>query len=136
MIYVLDACALMALFKGENGADKVEALITEAVTGQSGIYMNTINLIEVYYLFYRKAGKSGADVILEKIYDMPINFINTVDTTIFSETARLKAQYAIPLGDSIGLATAIKLGGTFVTSDHDDFEEIEKTENISFFWFR
>jgi len=126
----------MALFKGENGADKVEALITEAVTGQSGIYMNTINLIEVYYLFYRKAGKSGADVILEKIYDMPINFINTVDTTIFSETARLKAQYAIPLGDSIGLATAIKLGGTFVTSDHDDFEEIEKTENISFFWFR
>ena len=71
-----------------------------------------------------------------KIYALPIQVINTIDEVIFSETARLKAQYAIPLGDSIGLATAIRLGGTFVTSDHDDFEEIEEAENISFFWFR
>jgi len=46
------------------------------------------------------------------------------------------ALIAIPLGDSIGLATAIKMGGIFVTADHSDFEEIEKAESIPFFWFR
>jgi len=136
MTYTLDACALMALFKNEKGADKVEALIAEADTGKSDIYMNTVNLIEVYYIFFRKAGKDRADVILEKIHALPIQFINTIDDAIFSETSRIKAQYAIPLGDSIGIATAIKLGGAFVTADHSDFEAIEKTESLPFFWFR
>jgi len=54
----------------------------------------------------------------------------------FSETSRLKAQYAIPLGDAIGLATAVKMKGTFVTADHSDFSKIEKIESVPFFWFR
>jgi predicted nucleic acid-binding protein len=67
---------------------------------------------------------------------MPVNFVYTIDTTIFTETSRLKATYNIPLGDCIGLATAIKTEGVFVTADHSDFEEIEKTAALSFFWFR
>ena len=43
---------------------------------------------------------------------MPIQFIETIDDVIFSETSRIKATYAIPLGDAVGLATAIKLGGS------------------------
>jgi len=50
--------------------------------------------------------------------------------------ASYKAQYGIPLGDAIGLATAIDMKSTFVTSDHSDFSQIEKTESIPFFWFR
>jgi predicted nucleic acid-binding protein len=136
LIYIFDACALIALLKKEKGFDKISALLDEAHTGQSVIYMNTINLIEVYYLFYRALGKDKSGLILEKIYTMPIQFIDTIDRVIFSETSRLKAQYAIPLGDSIGLATAVKLGGSFVTADHSDFGKIEKVESITFFWFR
>ena len=136
MIYIFDACALIALFKREQGFDKISALLDEALTGQSTIYMNTINLIEVFYCFYRALGKEKSGLILEKIYTMPIQFIDTIDAVIFSETSRLKAQYAIPLGDSIGLATTIKMGGSFVTADHSDFDEIEKTESFPFFWFR
>ena len=136
MIYILDACALIALFKKERGADKVKFLLDEALAGQSVVYMNTINLIEVHYCFYRTLGQEKSNLLLEQIYKMPVHFINTVDETIFSETSRLKAQYAIPLGDSIGLATAIKMNGTFVTSDHSDFEVIEEKEDLKFFWFR
>ena len=98
--------------------------------------MNTVNLIEINYCFYRALGKEKSALILEQIYALPINFIDTIDDVIFSETSRIKAHYAIPLGDSIGLATAVKMSGTFVTADHSDFEEIEKAEPISFFWFR
>jgi len=59
-----------------------------------------------------------------------------IDDAIFSEASRLKAKYIIPLGDAIGLATAIKFGGSFVSSDHSDFEKIEQAESVSIFWFR
>ena len=136
MTYVFDACALIALFKREKGADKVRALFDEALERQSTIYMHTVNLIEVHYGFYRALGKEKSSLILEQIYTMPISFIDRIDENVFFETARLKAQYAIPLGDSIGLAAALKMKGVFVTADHSDFEEIEKTESLSFFWFR
>ncbi|MDR1839829.1 MAG: PIN domain-containing protein [Treponema sp.] len=136
MTYIFDACALFALFKREEGAEEIRALLDEAMTEQAVIYMNIINLIEVYYGFYRTLGKEKSGIILEQVYAMPIHFIDTIDSVIFSETSRLKAQYAIPLGDSIGLATAVKMGGTFVTADHSDFSKIEKSEPIPFFWFR
>ena len=136
MIYILDACALIDLFMKENGLDKVKALLDDALTGQSTIYIHSINLIEVYYKFLRIFGKDKADIILEEIYTHPINIVDTIDTTIFLETSRLKAKYAIPLGDAMGLATAIKLGGSFVSCDHSDIEQIEKAESISVYWFR
>jgi len=136
LTYIFDACAILALIKKEKGADKVRTLLDEAKNKQSIIYMNTINLIEVNYYFYRLLGKEKSASILNEVYSFPINFIDTIDDVIFSETSRLKVQYAIPLGDSIGLATAIKIGGTFVTADHSDFEQIEKAEKLPFFWFR
>ena len=117
MKYIFDACALIAIFKKENGFEKINSLLEEAIKEQSEIYMNSINLIEVHYGFLRTLGEEKANIVLEKIHELPINFINTVDEVIFYEASRLKAQYAIPLGDCIGLATAIRLGGTFVTSD-------------------
>ena len=136
MTYIFDACTLLAFYKDEKGAEKIETLLDEAVSGQSKIYMHAINLIEIHYFFLRVLGLAKANIILDEIYKLPISIIETIDTMIFSETSRLKAQYAIPLGDSIGLATAIKMNGTFVTADHSDFETIEKAEPLSFFWFR
>lgn len=136
MTYILDACALIALFKREQGAEKIRALLDEALAGQAVLYMSIINLIEVHYSFYRALGQEKSSLILEQVYAIPVNFIDTIDTIVFSEASRLKAQYAIPLGDAIGLATAIKMKGSFVTADHSDFDEIEKAESIPFFWFR
>ena len=136
MTYIFDACALIALLKREQGADQVRALLNEAQAGQSVISMNTINLIEVYYWFYRSLGREKSGLILEMIYAMPIQFIDSIDAVIFSEASRLKAQSAIPLGDCIGLATAIKMNGVFVTSDHNDLEAVEKNDAVKFFWFR
>ena len=97
---------------------------------------NTGNLIEVHHCFYRALGQEKSGLILEQIYAMPIHLIDTIDAIIFSEASRFKAQYAIPLGDAIGLATAVKMKGTFVTADHSDFSKIEEKESVPFFWFR
>ena len=132
----MDACAIIAIFKGEQGEDKVRALFDEALAGRSQIFMNIINLLEVHYGFFRELGAEKSDLILKKIRTLPIHFVDTIDATIFSEASRLKASYLIPLGDAIGLATAVRMNSTFVTADHSDFDKIERTETISFLWFR
>jgi predicted nucleic acid-binding protein len=136
LIYVLDACSLIALFKKEKGIDKIITLFDEAQEGQHTIYIHSVNLIEVYYHFCRVWSKEKADIILDEICNLPINIVDIIDDVIFSETSRFKATYPIPLGDAFGLATAIKTGGTLVTADHSDFEEIEEKETVSLFWFR
>jgi ribonuclease VapC len=82
LIYVLDACALLAFYKNEKGADKIETLIEESKAEQHILYMHSINLIEVYYHFCRIAGKEKADIILDDIYKMPITLIDTIDDVI------------------------------------------------------
>jgi PIN domain nuclease of toxin-antitoxin system len=47
--YVLDACALVAVLKGENGAEAVDDLFQRAVQGDAALSMSIVNLLEVYY---------------------------------------------------------------------------------------
>jgi predicted nucleic acid-binding protein len=136
LIYILDACTFIALLKQEQGAEKIKALLDEAMTGQSVVYMNIINLIEVHYGFCRELGQKKSDLILEQIYAMPVRFIDNISTTVFSETSRLKAAYALSLADAIGIATAIELSGIFVTADHHELEVVANKEALNFPWFR
>jgi PIN domain nuclease of toxin-antitoxin system len=47
--YLLDACALIALFDNEKGADVVSGLLDSARRREIILSMNAANLIEVYY---------------------------------------------------------------------------------------
>ena len=73
---ILDACALVALFKWEQGAEKVKTLLEEALTGHIVIYMHIINLIEVHYGFYRTLGLEKSNSILKQVHAMPIQVRN------------------------------------------------------------
>ncbi len=53
MIYVLDACAMIAYLRNEVGRDVVEAVLIDS----SGLCMaHAINLCEVFYEFHRAGG--------------------------------------------------------------------------------
>jgi predicted nucleic acid-binding protein len=116
--------------------DKVMALIDGADKGKVSLYMHAVNRIEVGYRFYRELNEADYRNLLAHINTLPIQRIDVVDTAITDEAVRLKARYHIPIGDAIGLATTVALGGTFVTSDHHELEAVEQSEAISFFWFR
>ena len=69
-IFVLDACALIALLKNEQGADIMASLYKKADIGEARIIINRINLLEVYYGYYRDNGKEYADKILDGILNL------------------------------------------------------------------
>jgi predicted nucleic acid-binding protein len=134
--YILDACGLIALLKGEAGGEIVLAILHQASIGQVKVFMNKLNLLEVYYGAYRLSGKATADYTLYKITRSPILIIPEIADNVFEEAGRLKATYKISLADSIALAEASVSGCELLTSDHHEFDVIELKENIKFHWIR
>jgi len=134
-VYVLDACALIALTNQEKGADVVADVLQKAIYGNVRLYMNRVNLYEVYYGFYREYGKEYALNVVKNVEISPIR-ITEFDREIFLEAGRLKATYKFSLADSIVIAQTILLNGTIFTSDHHEFDTIEGKENLIFNWIR
>jgi predicted nucleic acid-binding protein len=134
--YVLDACALVALLKGEPGAEKVAAAFDAAYKKTATIVMNKINLLEVYYDAYRTHGKEQADLMLANLKKGPVAINPEISDDIFAAAGRMKAVYRISLADSIALAQALTTGGELLTADHHEFDKIEGIEPISFNWIR
>ena len=66
-IYVLDACALITLLSKEDGADKVANIYREANIGNAKILMNAVNLLEVYYDFYRAYNEETANDMIDHV---------------------------------------------------------------------
>jgi len=134
-IYVLDACALIAFIKGEQGADVVWDVLYKNVTGNAVVLIHEINLLEVYYGFYRERGKDYANRKLEQC----IEFFTTIQgltTAVFTEAGRLKASYKISIADAIVLAQASISNGAVLTADHHEMDIVEQNENIVFKWIR
>jgi predicted nucleic acid-binding protein len=110
--YILDACALLALFDDEPGADIVEEIIGRAKNNEITLTMNAANLIEVYYDRIRVAGTEQADTVIQDIYD------------------------TFPISITILVATARYNGATIVTCDHVELEPVEKQGIVPFLWIR
>jgi len=135
-IFVLDACALLAIINNEQGADRVEAVLREAINGHSEVYMNKINIYEVYYGIYRVEGQAKADAIYDLIQKQPINIIDILGDDVFREAAKLKSKYKMSLADSIALGEAVVRNAKILSSDHHEFDEVERQESINFDWIR
>ena len=97
-IYILDACALLAIARNEEGADCVVEAYKKATDEEAKLIINRINLLEVYYDFYRYKSKEYADNFIEKVKQSVIQ-ISEFDEVIFMEAGRLKASYKISLAD-------------------------------------
>ena len=135
-VYVLDANALIALLGNEDGANKIADIYKEANSGNVEIVMNAVNLLEVYYDFYRVYGNETADEMISYVEASNIKIITEIDKTLLAEAGRLKASYKISLADSLAAAQAKVMNGILITSDHHELEMIEASEPIKFWWFR
>lgn len=135
-IFILDACALIALFDDERGADKVEDIIQKAKRNECIVYMNKLNLLEIYYGVYRDDGKIKAEDTLIRALNLPLKVIDKLDDNVFREAGRFKAKYKISLADSIALAEAKVRDAILVTADHHEFDVIDKNGEVMFYWIR
>ena len=122
-VYCLDASALAALLLAEPGADRVAAVITDAL-------MSTVNLGEVVSVFARR-GIAEATV-RQDLAAMPVTFVPFDEALAYRSGLLLALTKAAGLsfGDRACLALAERLGGTALTADRS-WTKIAKTVGVN-----
>jgi PIN domain nuclease of toxin-antitoxin system len=134
--FVLDACAMIAFLNDEEGAQKVEQLLSQGDRTPNTLFIHEINLLEIYYGVYRDENKELAEQTYVKVVNLPIKVVTGLRKNVFKEAGRLKAIYKISLADSIALAEARIRRIPLVTCDHHEFDPIQDRNELDFFWIR
>jgi predicted nucleic acid-binding protein len=122
--YVLDSFALIAYFRDEAGADKVEALLHKAASAREPLHMTEVNYAEVQYIVIRRNGLPAWEAVAERLVVLPIKF-HPVTRELADLAARFKASYPISLADASAAALARARDAELVTGDRE-FKAIEK----------
>jgi PIN domain nuclease of toxin-antitoxin system len=119
---ILDACAVIAFFRDENGAQVVEELLLNPDYTCS---IHTVNLCEVYYDFLKSNGMEDAERITRNLIEADVIVRNDLDDVFWRSIANYKATIRrISLADCFAIALAKKLDGTILTSDRKEFEPV------------
>jgi PIN domain nuclease of toxin-antitoxin system len=118
---ILDACAVIAYLRDEEGADVVEsALISEKC------FIHAINMCEVYKdCLSRGENRKDADLLLEDLYLTGLVVREDMDAAIWKESAEFKATIRrISYADCLALSITKRLCGTLYTSDRHELEPV------------
>ncbi|RLC13954.1 MAG: type II toxin-antitoxin system VapC family toxin [Deltaproteobacteria bacterium] len=130
--YVMDACALIAFFNDEEGADKVETILSHNLC-----LMSVVNVYEVCYDAAKTSGVKEGIGLYEDIRQLPVTIIRKIGKNVIKEAVYFKVNYKISVADSIALGVARTNHAILVTADHHEFDEIEKAEEeLDFYWIR
>ena len=134
--YVLDACALVAFFNDEEGAEAVEGVLIEASRGNGTVIMNKYNLLEVYYGYYRVNGEAFAENILSIVEGSSIQINDALTNSLLRQAGRFKATHKISLADAVALAQAFDEQSILVTADHHEMDALMQNGEVEFLWIR
>ena len=129
---VLDACAILALIKGEQGSD----IVKNAIENNEDIFLHSVTFLEIYYNLIKELGKDSANLFFKHIKQTKIKIIYEITEDTIKSAGYFKSTYKISLGDSFVLAIAKLYNAEIISSDHHEFDVIEKSENIKFLWIR
>lgn len=121
MIYVLDACAMIAYLNGEPGGTVVDRLLRDP---DHACYAHAINLCEVYYDFIRRANEQTAEHAIQDLFDDGVGERADMDSALWREAGKLKSGRRLSLADAIGVSLTRRMGGEFVTADHHEFDTL------------
>ena len=118
---VLDAYAILVYLKKERGYARIKDLLASE---DMSLFINAINVGEVFYIFARKHGIQAAEYFLTVILpSLPVNIVeNSFENVI--QAARIKAKYPVSFADCFAAATAIREGACLVTGD-PEFKKLE-----------
>ena len=113
--YVLDANALVRLFRNEPGADRIEQLLIQADKGQTTLHISMVNLAEVLYVASRYFPIEEVRRNIEKIHELVEFAVPDERQSLFA--GELRHHYKLGLADCFAAALAIEKSATLVTAD-------------------
>jgi predicted nucleic acid-binding protein len=113
--YVLDANALVRLFRNADGADKVRELLIRADKKQVSLCISVVNLAEVLYIFARYSMLDEAHNAIHRVKSL-VEFVPS-DSEQALDAAVLHHRYKLGLADCFAAQLAMRTGAALVTAD-------------------
>jgi predicted nucleic acid-binding protein len=126
--YILDSYAVLAWIQEEKGAQFVDDLLYSARENKDDLFLNIINLGEIFYRCARIMGLKPAQNLLDNIKLLPVRILPCPNDLVF-EASEFKAQYPIAYADAFVLASAIRESACIITGD-PEFREVEHLVEI------
>ena len=126
---VLDASALLAMFFGEPGMEKMRELFHKASEADRPVFISAVNWAEVLYRMQRKHGKAGYDTARQFEHTTPLEAV-PVDRELAESAALLKNEHGLGLADAFAAALAKHKKAELVTTD-TEFKSVEKEIKIN-----
>ncbi len=122
IIYILDACAIIAFLRREAGSIIVAQLLSDP---NNLCLIHAVNLCEVYYDAVRRTDIPTARQDMAALLAGGLVLRNDLDTAFWQSVGELKVNPGkFSLADCFALALAQQENGTLVTSDHHEFDPI------------
>ena len=126
---VLDASALLAMFFGEQGMEKMRDLFHAASEADHPVFISAVNWAEVLYRMERKHGKAGYDTARQFEHTTPLEAV-PVDRELAEIAALLKNEHGLGLADAFAAALAKLKKAELVTAD-TEFKSVGKEIKIN-----
>jgi predicted nucleic acid-binding protein len=131
--HCLDACAVIAYLRNETGAEILKEMIEEPTTF---LAMHVCNLGEVYYDFFRSDGLSAATTAWTHTLALPLTLRRDADDTFIQRVGIIKVEERISFADAFALALAERLNIPLLTTDHHEFDAVERKGHFRLLWLR
>jgi predicted nucleic acid-binding protein len=126
---VLDSWAILAWLQDEIPANEyIHDLIELAKNDDLKLFVNIINLGEVYYNLLRTKGENIANSFWSNFDSFPIKLVG-VSRSIALLSAKLKGNHRISYADAFAVATAITHKCPLLTGD-PEFRSVESLIKI------
>ncbi len=125
---IFDSFALIAHFRKETGSDQISSLLSEISIGDKEGFISVINVGEVYYMLYRKAGKEIAEKSLSIIKTLPLKIVD-VDFEATYQASQLKSRFRISFADAFAASLTMVKKGTLITGD-PEFKNLQKVKDF------
>lgn len=120
MSFVMDACAIIAYLRGEQGADIVESILE----GDDPTAIHAINLCEVYYNCLQRNDEDTARELVTDLESIGLVIHEDMDPVMWQTAGQYKANMGGPLPDCFAIALTRRLEAVLLTSDHKHFDYI------------
>jgi len=130
--HIVDACALIAYFKGDRGHEKFASLLMDE---NNSLAIHCVNLCEIYYSYLRTDGIKAASTAWEKAADV-LGVVEIVNEQFMKRVGHWKVEHKLCFGDAFAAATAQENACALVTTDHGHFDPIEAKGVLSIVWLR
>jgi len=102
----------------------------------SFLTMHVCNLGEVYYDFFRDDGLAAAQTAWANALVLPLTLRRDADDVFIQRVGVIKVAERVSFADAFALALAERLRVPLITTDHHEFDAIERKGHFRFLWLR